>query len=91
MVVLHAELQVSPNANNNEAAYLVDEQFLILRPKLPDILSCQAETRDLAFTRFEVRFHRLHGAGAQIFIYKSLLFSSSRKYFDGATAHQQNV
>jgi len=57
---------------------------------VPDILSCQAEARRLALTRFEDQFHGF--PSAQIFICKRLLISSNRKCFDdGSTAETANV
>jgi len=78
-----------PNrSTKNDAAYSVYERLPFTRPKLPDILSCQAEARRLFFTRSEVLFHRF--PGAQIFINKSLLIRCSRKYFvNGKAAAQQ--
>jgi len=65
----------------------------VLTPtKLPDILSCQAEAKrfTLSLTLFRVSFQRF--PDAQIFIYKRLLISGSRKYFvDGMAKEQQNV
>jgi len=87
---LHVELLVLPNATNNEAAYSLYEHLSNSLLKLPDILSCQAETRRLALTLIKFVF-------ADILVHKSvykrlLISSSSRNSFDdGAIAETANA
>jgi len=50
-------------------------------------LTTRSKALALSLTRFEVQFHRF--AGAQIFIYKGLPISSSKKCFDDGTATEQ--
>jgi len=87
MLSLHAEMLVFPNATNETA--LLYEYCSYSRPKLPDILSCQAEARRLALTSLIVRF-------TDFLMHKSLFtkgfwLAAAEKLYDGATAETAKV